>query len=143
MKDGNITAVHVTYDPETKSGGKALRGRKVKGTIHWVHADSAVRVTARLYENIIDEEKGVYDENGELNLNPHSLTVCDAFVEPELKDGKGFRALSVRPQRLISASTTRTPPKGALYFNRIVGLGEPPRQASQKIKIPFARKSVS
>ena len=71
-ENGNITAVHCTYDPDTKQG-TGFEGRKVKGTIHWVKADTAFKCTARLYENIVDEEKGVYNENGEINVNPGSL----------------------------------------------------------------------
>ena len=119
-EDGNITAVHVTYDPETKSGS-GFTGRKVKGTIHWVHADSAVKVSARLYENIIDEEKGVYDENGDLNLNPHSLTVCEAYVEPELKEAKPFDRFQFVRNGYFCVDYKDSAP-GAPVFNRIVGL---------------------
>ena len=56
-EDGNVTVVHCTYDPETKSGS-GFTGRKVKGTIHWVEASTALPATVRLYENLIDEEKG-------------------------------------------------------------------------------------
>ena len=84
-ENGNVTEIRCTYDPETKSGsGKEVR--KVKGTIHWVSAAHAVPCEVRLYENIVDEEKGVYNEDGELNLNPNSLTVIkNAFVEESLK----------------------------------------------------------
>ncbi|MDO5703057.1 MAG: glutamine--tRNA ligase/YqeY domain fusion protein [Lachnospiraceae bacterium] len=86
--DGNITAVHCTYDPETKAGS-GFNGRKVKGTIHWVPAKEAYRGHVRLYENLIDEEKGVYNDDGSLNLNPNSLTdIPDAALEPCLKDAK-------------------------------------------------------
>ena len=88
-ENGKVTVVHCTYDPETKSGGPDP-GRKVKGTIHWVHADTAKTATVRLYENIIDEEKGVYNEDGSLNLNPNSLTVRTAFIEPALAGAKPF-----------------------------------------------------
>ena len=85
---GNITAVHCTYDPETKAGS-GFTGRKVKGTIHWVPAKEALRATVRLYENLVDEEKGVYNEDGSLNLNPNSLTVVEnAALEPALRDAK-------------------------------------------------------
>ena len=59
MKDenGKITEVHCTYDPETKAGS-GFTGRKVKGTIHWVPAEYAQKAEVRLYENLIDEEKG-------------------------------------------------------------------------------------
>ena len=67
-ENGNVTEIHCTYDPETKCG-TGFTGRKVKGTIHWVAAKTAKKVTVRLYENIIDESKGVYNEDGSLNLN--------------------------------------------------------------------------
>ena len=76
--NGNVTEIHCTHDPETKCG-TGFTGRKVKGTIHWVAAKTAKKVTVRLYENIIDESKGVYNEDGSLNLNPNSLTVCRSF----------------------------------------------------------------
>ncbi len=60
---GKVIEVHCTYDPETKCG-TGFTGRKVKGTIHWVPAAQAVKAEVRLYENIIDEEKGVYNEDG-------------------------------------------------------------------------------
>ena len=87
--DGNVTVVHATYDPETKAGS-GFTGRKVKGTIHWVEATSAYHAEVRLYENLIDESKGVYNEDGSLNLNPNSLTIVpDAVMEPALKEAKG------------------------------------------------------
>ena len=74
-ENGNVTVVHCTYDPETKSGS-GFTGRKVKGTIHWVAAPYAIKAEVRLYENLIDEEKGVYnEEDGSMNINPNSLTV--------------------------------------------------------------------
>ncbi|MGN1276369.1 MAG: glutamine--tRNA ligase/YqeY domain fusion protein [Floccifex sp.] len=86
-EDGNITKVHCTYDPETKNG-TGFTGRKVKGTIHWVEQSSAIPVVARLYENLVDESKGVYNEDGSMNLNPNSLTVVNGYVEPFIKDYK-------------------------------------------------------
>ena len=81
-ENGNVTVVHCTYDPETKSGS-GFTGRKVKGTIHWVPAPYALKAEVRLYENLVDEEKGVYNkEDGSLNLNPNSLTVKEIYVEP-------------------------------------------------------------
>ena len=73
-ENGNVTTVHCTYDPETRSGS-GFEGRKVKGTIHWVSAESAIDVEVRLYENIIDEEKGKLNDDGTLNLNPNSLVI--------------------------------------------------------------------
>ena len=65
-------------------------GRKVKGTIHWVEASQeAGQATVRLYENIVDEEKGVYNkEDGSLNLNPNSLTTVTAFAEARTYESK-------------------------------------------------------
>ena len=119
-ENGNITAVHATYDPETKSGS-GFTGRKVKGTIHWVSAAEAVPVKVRLYENIVDEEKGVYNEDGSLNLNPNSLVECSAYAEPALKDAKPFdRFQFVRNGYFcVDCHDSR---EGAPVFNRIVGL---------------------
>lgn len=89
-ENGNITTVHATYDPETKSGS-GFNARKVKGTIHWVNVSTALKVECRLYENIVDEEKGKLDSEGNLNLNPNSLTILkNCYVEPELKNGKAY-----------------------------------------------------
>jgi glutaminyl-tRNA synthetase len=86
--DGNVTLIHCTYDPETRSGS-GFEGRKVKGTIHWVNAADALTAEVRLYENIIDEEKGKLNEDGTLNLNPNSLVVLkNAKLEACLKDAK-------------------------------------------------------
>ena len=88
--EGNVTEVHCTYDPQTKSWS-GFEGRKVKGTIHWVSAKEAVSAEVRLYENIIDEEKGVYNEDGSLNLNPDSITVIhDAKLEPALGKAQAY-----------------------------------------------------
>ena len=85
-ENGNVTVVHCTYDPETKSGS-GFNARKVKGTIHWVSANHSKKVTARLYENLVDEEKGVYNEDGSVNLNPNSLTVMEnCYVEPSIEN---------------------------------------------------------
>ncbi len=83
-ESGEVTEIHCTYDPETRGGN--FESRKVKGTIHWVSASEGKQVQVRLYENIVDEEKGVYnEEDGSINVNPHSLTVIDnCYVEPEL-----------------------------------------------------------
>lgn len=88
---GKVVEVHCTYDPETKSGS-GFTGRKVKGTIHWVSAPQAVKAEVRLYEQLVDEEKGsVYNEDGSVNVNPNSLTVLkDCYVEPALKDAKAY-----------------------------------------------------
>ena len=119
-EDGNVTVVHCTYDPETKVG-TGFTGRKVKGTIHWVPANEAVTATVRLYENLVDEEKGVYNkEDGSLNLNPNSLTVIEnAKLEPALLDVKPYDSFQfVRSgYYCVDAKDSR---EGAPVFNRIV-----------------------
>ena len=119
-ENGNVTAVHVTYDPETKSGS-GFTGRKVKGTIHWVSAKEAVPVKVRLYENIVDEEKGVYNEDGTLNLNPNSLKECEAFAEPTLKEAKPFDRFQFVRNGYFCVDCHDSK-EGAPVFNRIVGL---------------------
>ena len=120
-ENGSVTVVHCTYDPETKSGS-GFNARKVKGTIHWVNAADAVQVKARLYENIIDEEKGVYnEEDGSLNLNPNSLIERDAYVEAALRDAQPYdRCQFVRNGYFCVDSKDSA--KGAPVFNRIVSL---------------------
>ena len=119
-ENGNVTAVHCTYDPETKSGS-GFTGRKVKGTIHWVSAKEAVPVKVRLYENIVDEEKGVYNEDGSLNLNPKSLVECSAYAEPALKDVKPFDRFQFVRNGYFCVDCHDSK-DGAPVFNRIVGL---------------------
>ena len=120
-EQGNITEVHCTYDPATK-GGDSPDGRKVKGTIHWVNADTAIEATARLYENIIDEEKGVYNEDGSLNLNPNSLSVVEkCYVEPSLKDAVAYDSFQFVRNGFFCVDCKDTT-KDHLVFNRIVSL---------------------
>ena len=119
--DGTIRVVHCIYDPETK-GGNAPDGRKVKGTIHWVEAFNAGKVEVRLYENIVDEEKGVYNkEDGSLNVNPNSLTVTSAYVEPELLKAKGYDSYQFVRNGFFCADIHDSK-EGAPVFNRIVSL---------------------
>ena len=119
-ENGNVTEIHCTYDPETKCG-TGFTGRKVKGTIHWVAAKTAKKVTVRLYENIIDESKGVYNEDGSLNLNPNSLTVKECFVEPALAEAKPYESFQFVRQGYFCADA-RDSKEGAPVFNSIVAL---------------------
>ncbi len=120
-ENGNIIEVHATYDPETK-GGNSNDGRKVKGTIHWVSAAQAVNAEVRLYENIIDEDKGVYNEDGSLNLNPNSLTVLkECYLEPEFAKAKAFDRFQFVRQGFFCVDVKDTTPE-KLVFNRIVSL---------------------
>ena len=118
---GKVVEVHCTYDPETKAGS-GFNARKVKGTIHWVPAPYAVEAEVRLYENIIDEEKGVYNEDGSLNLNPNSLQVVEkAYLEPAFKDAKPYDSFQfVRNGFYCVDAKDSTEDK--LVFNRIVSL---------------------
>ena len=118
---GNVTAVHCTYDPETKNGS-GFTGRKVKGTIHWVNASTAITAECRLYENIVDEEKGKLDENGNLNLNPNSLTVLkECYLEPNFSDAKAFDSYQFVRNGFFCVDYKDSTPEH-LVFNRIVSL---------------------
>lgn len=119
--DGKVTEIHCTYDPETKCGS-GFTGRKVKGTIHWVAAATAFQAEVRLYENIIDEEKGVYNEDGSLNLNPNSLTVLkNCFLEPSVKDAQPYDSFQFVRTGFFCVDSRDSKP-GAPVFNRIVSL---------------------
>lgn len=119
-ENGNVTEIHCTYDPETKSGS-GFTGRKVKGTIHWVSAPTAGKVECRLYENIVDEEKGKLNADGTLNLNPNSKTITTAYVEPKLMEAKAYDSFQFMRNGYFCVdckdSTEEHP-----VFNRIVSL---------------------
>lgn len=119
--DGNITVVHCTYDPETRSGS-GFEGRKVKGTIHWVNAADAVDAEVRLYENIVDEEKGKLNDDGTLNYNPNSLQIrLNCKLEAALGDaglGDSFQFL----RHGYFCVDTKDTKDGKIVFNRIVSL---------------------
>ena len=120
-ENGNVTVVHATYDPASK-GGNSPDGRKVKGTIHWVSAKQAIKAEVRLYENIIDEEKGVYNEDGSLNLNPNSLVVKEnCYVEPSLADAKAYDSFQFVRQGFFCVDY-KDSTEDHLVFNRIVSL---------------------
>ncbi len=120
-EEGNVSVVYCTYDPETKSGS-GFSGRKVKGTIHWVCAETAEKAEIRLYENIVDEEKGVYNEDGTVNVNPNSLIVLgDAYIEPALGEAKPMDSFQfVRQGYFIVDSKDST--VDHRVFNRIVSM---------------------
>lgn len=120
-EDGNVTEIYCTYDPETKSGS-GFTGRKVKGTIHWVCASECVDAEVRLYENIVDEEKGVYNEDGSLNLNPNSLTVLPhCKLEAALKDSKAYDSYQFVRNGYFCCDS-KDSREDHLVFNRIVSL---------------------
>ena len=130
-ENGNITVIHGTYDPESK-GGNSPDGRKVKGTIHWVAAKTDVKAECRLYENLIDEEKGVYNEDGSMNLNPNSLTVLkECYLEPSLKDAKAYDSFQFVRNGFFCVDA-KDSKEDALVFNRIVSL-------KSSFKLPAAK----
>ena len=120
-ENGNVTVVHCTYDPETKSGS-GFNARKVKGKIHWVAVPTALKAECRLYENLIDEEKGKLNADGSLNLNPKSLTILrECYMEPGLKDAKAFDSFQFVRNGYFCVDCKDSAP-GAPVFNRIVSL---------------------
>lgn len=120
-ENGNVIEVHCTYDPETRSGS-GFTGRKVKGTIHWVSVAHAVKAQVRLYENIVDEEKGKLNEDGSLNLNPHSLTVLnECYIEESIKTAERQDRFQFVRQGYFCVDSKDTT-DDMLVFNRIVSL---------------------
>ena len=121
-ENGNVTVVHATYDPETKCGS-GFTGRKVKGTIHWVAAPYAKQAQVRLYENLIDEEKGVYNkEDGSLNLNPNSLKILkNCYVEDSFANAGACDSFQFVRNGYFCIDSKDSAPD-ALVFNRIVSL---------------------
>ena len=119
-ENGKITEIHCTYDPASR-GGNSPDGRKVKGTIHWVNAADAKPVEMRLYENLIDEEKGVYNEDGSMNINPNSLEVVEGVVEPALADAKPYESFQFVRNGFFCADAKLSKP-GKPVFGRIVSL---------------------
>lgn len=120
-EDGNVTEVHCTYDPESR-GGNSPDGRKVKGTIHWVAAPFAKKAEVRLYENIVDEEKGVYNEDGSVNLNPDSLKILkDCYVEPSLAEAAPGDSFQFVRQGYFCLDT-KDSTEEHMVFNRIVSM---------------------
>lgn len=117
-ENGEITAVHCTYDPLSK-GGNSPDGRKVKGTLHWVNAATAVKTEARLYDYMMLDNPD--DPDGDMIMNPESLKITDCFVEPSLKDAaKGDKFQFMRNGYYCVDTKDTTDEK--IVFNRIVPL---------------------
>ena len=120
-ENGKVTVVHCTYDPITKNG-TGFTGRKVKGTIHWVPVPFAKKVTARLYENLVKKKKGVYNEDGSVNLNPNSLTVVEnCYIEPAIEEAKPGDSFQFVRNGYFCVDT-KDSTDDHLVFNRIVSL---------------------
>lgn len=131
--DGNITEIHCTYDVETK-GGNAPDGRKVKATMHWVSAQHAISAEVRLYDHLFvtEDPDDVQDESQtwQSNLNPDSLTVVEAKLEPSLADSKlGDRCQFERKGYFIVDQDSNS---DRLVFNRIVTLKDAWAKARKK-----------
>jgi len=114
-EDGSIKELHCTYDPETRSGS-GFEGRKVKGTIHWVDAKTAVQIKIRNYDHLM-----IDDENGEQIMNPESVVETIGYAEPLIKDAKpGERFQFFRKGYYIADEKLTTDDEKV--FNKIVGL---------------------
>ena len=120
--EGEITEVHCTYDPDTRSGGPQA-GRKVKGTLHWVSAAHAIDAEVRLYDRLFSDEdpSGHKDIDPREYLNPDSLTILRGCkVEPSLADAGPLDKFQF--QRIGYFCVDYDSAKGNLVLNRTVGL---------------------
>lgn len=120
-ENGNITEIHCTYDPETRSGN-GFTGRKVKGTIHWVNAQTALPAEFRLYEPLILDD--VPENQGKdflEQINPNSLTVLKGFIEPSVKNAAGNCKYQLFRHGYFNVDP-KDSNKDNLVFNRIVSL---------------------
>ncbi|WP_055667241.1 glutamine--tRNA ligase/YqeY domain fusion protein [Desnuesiella massiliensis] len=119
-KEGRVVEVHCTYDPETKSGS-GFTGRKVKGTIHWVDAKSAVPAEFRLYEPLILDEENEEGKTFLNQINPNSLEVLQGFIEGNIKDAKIQDKFQFFRHGYFNVDSKYTSEQ-RLVFNRIVSL---------------------
>lgn len=131
--EGNITEIHVTYDPDSKSGsGTEASQRKVKGTIHWVSSAHALKAEVRLYDRLFTHENP--DGNKEIDfkeyINPDSLQVITAYVEPSLKTVQPEDKLQFQRMGYFTADKDSTADK--LVFNKTVGLRDTWAKLEQK-----------
>jgi len=116
---GNITEIYCSYIPESKSG-EDTSGLKVKGTIHWVSATHAKKAEVRLYDRLFQVENPVAEEDFKSTINRDSLTIIDAYIEPDLMNaevGKGYQFIRMGYFTLDKLTTDNK-----LVFNRTVGL---------------------
>ena len=119
---GNITEIHCTYDPDSRSGsGTEASMRKVKGTLHWVSIPHAVKAEARLYDRLFTVAEPDRQEDSFLNyINPNSLKIVTAYVEPSLKTAQAGDTVQFQRLGYFSVDPDTTPEK--LVFNKTVGL---------------------
>ncbi len=119
-EEGKVVELRCTYDPETKSG-TGFTGRKVKGTIHWVEASSAISAEIRLYEPLILDDQQEEGETFLDNINPNSLEVLQGFIEANMKDAKPQEKFQFFRHGYFNVDTKYTREE-ELVFNRIVSL---------------------
>lgn len=122
-KNGEITEIHCTYDEDSLSGsGTEASQRRVKGTLHWVSIKHAIKAEVRLYDRLFTDEApdSHKDKDFKEFLNPDSLTVIDAFVEPSLKESKILDRFQF--QRLGYFCVDKDTASNKLVFNRTVPL---------------------
>ena len=119
-ENGKVMEIHCTYDPETKSGS-GFTGRKVKSTIHWINAATAVEAEFRLYEPLLLDENEDANKNFLENINPNSLNVLHGYVEPLMKDAKKGDAFQFFRHGYFNVDSKYTT-EDKLVFNRIVSL---------------------
>ena len=121
-EDGNVVEVHCTYDPETKSGS-GFTGRKVKSTIHWVEANTAIPCEFRLYEPLILDDAPENEGKHFLEqINPNSMEILQGFAEPtQIKDAKPLDKFQFVRNGFFSVDTKYTT-DDKLVFNRVVPL---------------------
>ncbi|GAA0117720.1 glutamine--tRNA ligase/YqeY domain fusion protein [Clostridium senegalense] len=118
--DGNVTEIHCTYDPETKSGS-GFTGRKVKGTIHWVDATAAIPAEFRLYDPLILDNETEEEKHFLEQINPNSLEVLNGFIEPSFKNSKAHDKYQLFRHGYFNVDPKLTS-EDKLVFNRIVSL---------------------
>jgi glutaminyl-tRNA synthetase len=131
-EDGNITEIHCTYDPKSLSGsGTPESERKVKGTLHWVAANTAVETEVRLYDRLFtDPTPDAHKDKDFLDfVNPNSLEIIKSYAEPSLKEAKA--GTSFQFQRMGYFVLEENNGK-QLIFNRTVGLRDSWAKLEQK-----------
>lgn len=132
-EQGNIVELHCSYDPDSKTGGKTA-GRKIKGTIHWVNATTALSAQVRLYDYLLNDDEGAVSGDFIASLNPNSLVVLDnCKVEPSVKwapPGTKFQFLRQGYFCVDKDSTMDN-----LVFNRVVGLRDTWSKVAKKADI--------
>lgn len=123
-EDGNVVELHCTYDVETKSG-TGFTGRKVKGTLHWVDAKSAIPAEFRLYEPLVLDEQMKEEASEDKDfldyINPNSLEVVQGFIEPNLKDVQPQDKFQFFRHGYFNVDSKYSTPEKPV-FNRIVSL---------------------